>query len=119
MPVLTLLPRAGHPSNPDGGDPAIHAVRFDVIRGVSILDAASDHGFLIATRCGGVVDCRTCRVFAPPGTSREAGLSVVEDDEDEALAEVSAPVEARLACQARVLGDVSIFVPNPADMEEE
>ena len=119
MPRLTLLPRPGHPANLDGTAPATHALTFEVIAGTSILDAASDNGFLIATRCGGVVDCRTCRVFALEETSREAGLSDVEDDERDALAELGAPVSARLACQARVLGDVSVYVPNPSDMEDE
>jgi len=119
MPLLTLLPRAGHPANLDAAVPATRGLTVEVIRGVSILDAASDNGFLIATRCGGVVDCRTCRVFALDGADREVGLSELEDDERRALEELSAPESARLACQARVLDDVTVYVPNPADMEDE
>lgn len=119
MPRLTLLPRAGHPRNRDGDTPRRHALVVDVTVGVSVLDAASDNGFLIATRCGGVADCKTCRVEVPLGASPEAGLSEIDEDEAAALAAVSAPLTARLACQARVLADVEVFVPDPADMEEE
>jgi 2Fe-2S ferredoxin len=119
MPRLTLLPRPGHPRNRDGLNPRRCALVVDVTLGVSVLDAASDHGFLIATRCGGVVDCKTCRVEVPIGTSPEEGLSEIDEDEADALAEVHASPRTRLACQARVLADVEVFVPNPADMEEE
>lgn len=119
MPRLTLLPLAGHPLNPDGEAPALRALTLDVPQGQRVLDAASEAGFLIATRCGGVADCKTCRVEVPLGADRNEGLSPVDDFEQEALDEVGASERARLSCQAHVLGDVTLLVPDPASMEDE
>lgn len=119
MPRLTLLPLAGHPLNSDGEAPALRALTLEVPHGQSILDAASGAGFLIATRCGGVADCRTCRVEVPLGAGREEGLTPVDEYEQEALDEVNASERARLSCQAHVIGDVTVIVPDPASMEDE
>lgn len=119
MPRLTLLPLPGHPLNPDGVAPAARAVTLEVPHGQRVLDAASEAGFLIATRCGGVADCKTCRVEVPPGVEREAGLTPVDAFEQEALDEVRASPRARLSCQAHVVGDVAVLVPDPKTMEDE
>lgn len=92
---------------------------LEVPYGQRVLDAASENGFLIATRCGGVADCKTCRVEVPEGVSREHGLTPVDDYEQEALSEVNASERARLSCQAHVIGDVTVIVPDPASMEDE
>lgn len=119
MPRLTLLPLPGHPSNPDGQDPALRALTLEVPRGQSVLDAASEAGFLVATRCGGVADCRACRVEVPLGAHREEGLSPLDAFEQEALDEIDASPRARLSCQAYVIGDVTVLVPDPRTMEDE
>lgn len=119
MPRLTLLPLPGHPSNLDGQDPWSRALVLDVPKGQRVLDAASEAGFLIATRCGGVADCKTCRVEVPEGADREAGLSPLDAFEREALDEVRASPRARLSCQAHVLDDVTLLVPDPRSMEDE
>jgi ferredoxin len=109
----------GHPNNRDGDEPESRAVVVDAFEGECILDAASRNGFLIATRCGGIADCRTCRVEVPPGVSPEAGLSPMEDLEHAALGEVGASTRGRLSCQAEVRGDVTVYVPDPSTMEDE
>jgi 2Fe-2S ferredoxin len=118
MPRLTLLPRAGHPNNRAGDAPRARAFTVDVPAGINILDAASDNGFLIATRCGGIADCKTCRVEVDEGF--EGALSEMQYDEKVALDEVvDRSPRARLSCQARLLADVTVFVPDPAAMEDE
>ncbi len=92
---------------------------LEVPHGQSVLDAASEAGFLIATRCGGVADCKTCRVEVPLGADRDDGLTPIDDFEQEALDEVHASGRARLSCQAHVIADVTLLVPDPASMEDE
>lgn len=115
MPRLTLLPLAGHPANPNGAPPESCARFVDVIPGTRVLDAASTFGFLIATRCGGIADCLTCRIEVAAGS--EQALSPVADSERAALSEAGAPANERLACQARVVADAVVLVPDPSTME--
>lgn len=119
MPRLTLLPLPGHPSNREREAPSSRALTLDVPAGQCILDAASEAGFLIATRCGGIADCGTCRVEVPAGAHREDGLTPVAAAEQDALDDVNASQQARLSCQARITGDVAVLVPDPVSMEDE
>ena len=90
---------------------------LEVEEGTKLIDAASDNGFLVATRCGGVADCRTCRMEVESGGD---ALTPIEDAERYALEELEErSPRHRLSCQARVLGDVTVFVPDPASMEDE
>lgn len=117
MPRLTLLPLSGHPHSRTGRGDEAQGLAVEVEAGVRVLDAASHVGFLIATRCGGIADCRACRVRPEAGAA--AALSPVTDDEREALAAAGAADGERLACQALVLADVRVYVPDPASVEEE
>ncbi|MFZ9889306.1 MAG: 2Fe-2S iron-sulfur cluster-binding protein [Myxococcota bacterium] len=115
MPRLTLVPMPGHPSLRDVG-PSPHVL--DVARGTRVLDAASEHGFLISTRCGGVADCLTCQVYLLDDGHAASGLSPPAADEFAALQSMKASLRTRLACQALVLDDVTVLVPDPRSVED-
>lgn len=106
----------GHPSNREGALPEKRALVVEVLAGTSVLDAASAAGFLIATRCGGVADCKTCIVELAPGS--DLALSPMEPLEEKALLEIGVRRRSRLACQARVVGDAAVLVPDPTKVED-
>lgn len=115
MPVLTLVPLPGHPALRDYGSPP---QVFDVAVGTKVLDAASEHGFLISTRCGGIADCLTCQVYLLEENPTGSGLGPPSEVEARALQDLQASARTRLACQAVVLGDVTLQVPDPRRVEE-
>jgi 2Fe-2S ferredoxin len=76
--------------------------------GTSLLEAAQQLGLEIAHECGGFASCSTCRVVVESG---EQHLSVIEFEEEDMLdlAELGPPY--RLACQAKVRGEVAVRIP--------
>ncbi len=75
----------------------------------SLLDIALAHGVEIEHACGGVGACGTCHVIVEEGME-----SLCEADEDELDTVELAPANtsnSRLACQAIVGGDVTVFLP--------
>ena len=76
----------------------------------SILDVALHFNVPLEHSCGGNCACTTCHVIVKEG---EAELSPMEEDEADRL-EMAAGVtlRSRLACQAVVLGDVVVEVPD-------
>ena len=75
----------------------------------SLLEAAKTLGFRLNHDCGGNASCTTCRVEVEAGLDQ---LSEIEFDEQDLLDRegLSEPWH-RLGCQARVLGDVVVRVP--------
>ncbi len=75
----------------------------------SLLEAAKALGFRLNHDCGGNASCTTCRVEVEAGLDQ---LSEIEFDEQDLLDRegLSEPWH-RLGCQARVLGDVVVRVP--------
>ncbi len=71
----------------------------------SVLEAATAAGLRLQTPCGGQGRCGKCLIRA-----RE-GLSQPTDSEERVLAHSDLANGWRLACQARVLGDVEVTVP--------
>ena len=71
--------------------------------GSNLLDAALESGVHINASCGGRGVCGKCRVTVSEGQV-EGGLSELINQEDAAKG-------VRLACQAKVTGDVTIVVP--------
>jgi 2Fe-2S ferredoxin len=95
MPHVTFL----HPEGKSG----------EVARGRSLLEAAEDLGFALNHDCGGNASCTTCRVEVHKG---EEHLSEIDFDEQDLLdREALSDRWHRLGCQARVLGDVVVRVP--------
>jgi 2Fe-2S ferredoxin len=95
MPRVTFL----HPEGKSG----------EVPRSLSLLEAAEWLGFPLNHDCGGNASCTTCRVEVQLG---EEHLSELDFDEQDLL-DREALTESwhRLGCQARVLGDVVVKVP--------
>jgi ferredoxin len=92
MPKVTLLP---------------NAVSARVASGETLLIGAAAAGVTLPQFCGGVAACTTCRVRVQAGARH---LSPIELPEEEVLAESGILRTHRLACQARVFGDVEIEV---------
>lgn len=75
----------------------------------SLLDAAKALGFPLNHDCGGNASCTTCRVEVQEGLEH---LSEIDFDEQDLLdREALSEPRHRLACQARVLGDVVVRIP--------
>lgn len=81
----------------------------EVSREVTLLEAAEALGFPLDHDCGGNASCSTCRVDVVYGGENLSEIDFEEQDllDREALTE---PYH-RLSCQARVLGDVIVQVP--------
>ena len=95
MPLVTFL----HPKGRSGTVP----------RNTTLLDAAKELGFPLNHDCGGNASCTTCRVEVQQGAEHLSEIDFEEQDllDREALSE---PWH-RLGCQAKVLGDVVVRVP--------
>ncbi|ALA60447.1 2Fe-2S iron-sulfur cluster-binding protein [Nitrospira moscoviensis] len=80
-----------------------------VTRNLTLLDAAKELGFPLNHDCGGNASCTTCRVEVQSGGEHLSEIDFEEQDllDREALSE---PWH-RLGCQARILGDVVVRVP--------
>ena len=95
MPRVTFL----HPEGKSG----------DVQQNLTLLEAAEVLRFSLNHDCGGNASCTTCRVEVQFGGENLSEIDFEEQDllDREALSE---PWH-RLGCQARVLGDVVVRVP--------
>ncbi|RMH05098.1 MAG: (2Fe-2S)-binding protein [Nitrospirae bacterium] len=95
MPRVTFL----HPEGKSG----------EVPDNVTLLEAAELLGFPLKHECGGNASCSTCRVEVIMGGDH---LSEIDFDEQDLLdREALTEPYHRLGCQARVLGDVIVQVP--------
>ncbi|MGE5489425.1 MAG: 2Fe-2S iron-sulfur cluster-binding protein [bacterium] len=75
----------------------------------SLLDVALNFGVPLDHACGGNCACTTCHVIVREG---EANLTPMEDNEADRLELASGlTLHSRLACQAVVLGDVTVEIP--------
>ncbi|WP_170789459.1 adenylate/guanylate cyclase domain-containing protein [Ruegeria lacuscaerulensis] len=77
----------------------------DAAPGKTILDVSRDNGIDHLSVCGGRARCSTCRVVV---LSEQDGLSPIGPAERKLLDKINAEPNMRLACQARVNGDVSL-----------
>jgi adenylate cyclase len=68
--------------------------------GMSVLEVSRTNNIPHASVCGGRARCGTCRVIVPD----DADLDVPAEAELATLHRVKAPADARLACQAHLLG---------------
>lgn len=95
MPKVTFL----HPEGKSG----------EVKAGLTLLEASEVLGFSLHHDCGGNASCTTCRVEVQGGSDH---LSEIDFDEQDLLdREALSEPWHRLGCQARVLGDVVVRVP--------
>jgi ferredoxin, 2Fe-2S len=78
--------------------------------GDSVLDVALSDDIPIQHLCGGFCACTTCHVVVKHGENQ---LSEMSDDEDERIELVKGfTSQSRLACQAKVHGDVTVEIVN-------
>ncbi len=77
----------------------------DVVPGTTLLEAATACGVDIEAVCGGRGTCGKCRVIAP------AGLGPLTEAERSRLGADEIAQGYRLACQATVVADVDVVVP--------
>ena len=107
MPRVTFI----HPEGKSG----------EVPEQITLLEAAESLGFPLKHDCGGSASCSTCRVDVIMGGEHLSEIDFEEQDllDREALSE---PYH-RLSCQATVLGDVVVQVPeeqeDPADSDQQ
>jgi adenylate cyclase len=84
--------------------------------GMSVLDVSRINDIPHAAVCGGRARCGTCMIIVPAG----AGLEAPAAAERATLRRVEAPADARLACQAHLLGmPVSVERVYPAFTDAE
>ena len=96
--------------------------------GITLLEAARQLGEPIESICGGHVACGKCQVQIEQGTFPKLGIesgpehvSPLTDEEQSWLKQQprSALGTLRLACNARVLDDVVVFVPEHARTQQQ
>ncbi|MBI3597646.1 MAG: (2Fe-2S)-binding protein [Nitrospirae bacterium] len=80
----------------------------DVPEKKSLLEAAQFLGVPLPHECGGFASCSTCRVVVIEGHENLTGIEFEEEDMMD-LAALLPP--HRLACQAKILGDVTVQIP--------
>lgn len=96
------------------GMPNLHLLPLDVTigapEGATIMDAARSAGYYWPTTCGGEARCTTCLCEVQEGID---SLSPMGKNERRAIVaergEDALKRPLRLACQARVLGDVRVY----------
>ena len=95
MPRVTFLP---------------HNITVEAREGDSILNVTLDNAIGLPHNCGGVCACSTCHVVIRQGLQNLSNMEEVESDQlDEAE---GLTLSSRLACQAKILGDVVVEIPS-------
>jgi 2Fe-2S ferredoxin len=80
--------------------------KITVKPGTTVLDAASKARVHIRSRCGGNASCLMCKVTV----EQSIGLQPITPNEELKLGNL-ADHGVRLACQARITGNVKVVVP--------
>ncbi len=89
-------------------DGTVHEVQTPA--GLSVLETALNNDVELEHACGGFCACTTCHVIVKEGT--DDNLSEMGFDEEDKLDGCEGvTLHSRLACQARVDGDVIVHVP--------
>jgi uncharacterized 2Fe-2S/4Fe-4S cluster protein (DUF4445 family) len=85
--------------------------------GATVMEGLVGAGVLVRSDCGGKGRCGKCLIKATP--AGVAGLSPAEEAERKALGEARAESGYRLACCARVTGDVALDIPDESRVAAE
>jgi uncharacterized 2Fe-2S/4Fe-4S cluster protein (DUF4445 family) len=83
---------------------------YDVPAGTTVMEALVGAGVLVRSDCGGKGRCGKCRVLALP--SHAPGLSPAAEAELKSLGHDQVRAGYRLACCARVTGEVALDIPD-------
>ncbi len=101
--------------------------RGDIPEGTTVLEAARSLGVEIESICGGRLTCGKCQVVLERGTFAKHHITSADDHltpPDEAERSCAAHYginlnERRLACSARIVGDVLITVPEESQARKQ
>ncbi len=78
--------------------------------GETLLEVALAHDVPLQHACGGFCSCTTCQIKVKEG---ESSLALMDEDEQERLESIDKlEPGSRLACQAKVTGDVTVEIVN-------
>lgn len=107
-----VLPRTTPTRPAPGSGPEVRfgGIRVRVAPGTSLLEAAQTASVDLRSYCGGNCSCGTCRVEVPSASRRH--LSRRQGMEELVLGSDATARGDRLACQAQVLGDVDVVIPD-------
>lgn len=86
-------------------------IEYEAVDGDTIMGAAQSAGYYWPTTCGGEGRCTTCACIVTEG---QAHVEPMGRSERKALVEgrnEAAPARYRLACQARLHGDIVVEKP--------
>jgi ferredoxin len=83
--------------------------KVEIDAGSTIVQAAYQAGVVIQQTCGGTPSCTDCKVKIVQGLN--SNIAPPEGPETRLMGNVSHMTLERLACQAIILGDVSVYVP--------
>lgn len=90
-------------------------LKTEVAHGTSAMQAINDLGGGVRGDCGGAGICGKCRINASP----ETALSDLTEVERNRLPSFQIQQPYRLACQAKVIGDVTVTIPEAySDVQE-
>lgn len=81
----------------------------------TLQEAAAELGIGIESLCGGKQKCGKCKVVVE---ERMESLSPLEESEKELLTDEEIDTGYRLSCMARILGPVSVFIPEESRASE-
>jgi len=97
-------------------DEKVHKVTFlpfnktvEARAGMSILDVALENGIDLEHNCGGNCACSTCHVIIKQGMEYLTPQNL--DEEDQLDDADGLTLSSRLGCQAKILGDVVVEIP--------
>jgi uncharacterized 2Fe-2S/4Fe-4S cluster protein (DUF4445 family) len=100
--------------------------RGHVSEGKTILEAAQELGVDLQNVCGGQAQCGKCKVMIVEGSLQQYdiassvhNLSSMEEDEKKFFVGQEQSSGWRLACQARIEGDVAVFVPDESRADKQ
>jgi len=100
--------------------------RGHVSEGKTILEAAQELGVDLQNVCGGQAQCGKCKVMVVEGSLQEHdiassvnNLSPMEENETKFFVGQEQSNGWRLACQARIEGDVAVFVPDESQADRQ
>jgi uncharacterized 2Fe-2S/4Fe-4S cluster protein (DUF4445 family) len=97
-----------------------------ISKGLTLMDAARDLGDELETLCGGKGRCGKCRVIVGDGAYPKFGivsspshLSPWQADEERFISDPERSDGHRLACLARIQGDVVVFIPESSRAKKQ
>ena len=101
-------------------------LRGEVESGASVLDAARALGVDLDSVCGGRGICTKCKVKPSFGSfskfnisAKENNLSYSTEIEKKSMAKNRISVNERLGCQAKILGDIIIDIPEESQVHKQ